>query len=105
MRAATGLNESVGADGGFLLQQDYSSSLLDRAYDTGILAARVNRIGISANANGLKLPGIDETSRADGSRYGGIQSYWEAEADAYTGTKPKFRFVELVLKKLIASAT
>jgi HK97 family phage major capsid protein len=104
MRAATGLNESVNADGGFLLQQDYSSTLLDRTYDTGILASRVNRIGISANANGLKIPGIDETSRADGSRYGGIQCYWEGEADAYIATKPKFRNVELVLHKLIGAA-
>ncbi|MBX9580484.1 MAG: phage major capsid protein [Gemmataceae bacterium] len=104
MRAATGLNESVGADGGFLLQQDFSSTILDRAYDTGILASKVNRIGISATANGLKIPGIDETSRADGSRYGGIQMFWEGEGDPYVGTKPKFRNVELVLKKLTGLA-
>lgn len=101
MRAATGLNESVAGDGSFLLQQDYSAELLQRTYDTGTLASRVQRIGISATANGLKLPGIDETSRADGSRYGGIQAFWEAEADTYTGSRPKFRMCELVLKKLI----
>jgi HK97 family phage major capsid protein len=101
MRAATGLNESVGGDGGFLLQQDYSEELLARTYDTGALLSKVQRIGISSTANGLKLPGIDETSRVDGSRYGGIQAFWEAEADTYSGSKPKFRMCELVLKKLI----
>lgn len=99
--AATGLNEGVTSDGGFLVQQDFTTELLKRAYDTGVLASRVRKIPISSGANGIKINGIDESSRANGSRMGGIQAYWENEADAYVGSKPKFRKIELNLKKLI----
>jgi HK97 family phage major capsid protein len=100
MRAATGLQESVLADGGFLVQQDFANEILARAYDTGVLASRVRRMSISSNSNGMKIPAVDEVSRANGSRWGGIQAYWEGEADAYTASKPKFKMMELVLKKL-----
>lgn len=100
MRAATGLNETQATDGGFLVQTDQASGLIKRTYDNAVFAPRCAKVGISANANGLKLNAIDESSRANGSRWGGIQAYWENEADAYTGSRPKFRKMELVLKKL-----
>lgn len=99
-RAASGLNESTPSDGGFLVQQDFVSELLKRTYETGILASKVKKIPISTNANGLKINAIDEESRANGSRWGGVQTYWEGEADELTGSKPKFRQLELNLKKL-----
>ena len=99
-RAASGLNESTPSDGGFLVQQDFVKELLKRTYETGILASKVKKIPISTNANGLKSNAVDEDSRANGSRWGGVQTYWEAEADEHTGSKPKFRQMELSLKKL-----
>lgn len=99
-RAASGLNETNPSDGGFLVQKDFVGDLLKRAYDTGILASKIRKISISTNANGLKINAIDEDSRKNGSRYGGIQTYWEGEADQITGSKPKFRQIELSLKKL-----
>jgi len=99
-RAASGLNESTPSDGGFLVQQDFVKELLKRTYETGILASKVKKIPISTNANGLKINAVDEDSRANGSRWGGVQTYWEAEADEHTGSKPKFRQMELSLKKL-----
>lgn len=100
MRAATGLNETQASDGGFLVQTDQAAGLIKRAYDVAVLAPRCAKIGISANANGLKLNAIDESSRANGSRWGGVQAYWENEADAYVGSRPKFRQMQLILKKL-----
>jgi HK97 family phage major capsid protein len=44
---------------------------------------------------------IDETSRADGSRWGSVLAYWVAEAAALTGSRPKFRPIEMKLNKLI----
>ena len=99
-RAASGLNESTPSDGGFLVQQDFVTELLKRTYETGILASKVKKIPISTNANGLKINAVDEDSRANGSRWGGVQTFWEAEADEHTGSKPKFRQMELSLKKL-----
>lgn len=99
-RAASGLNESTPSDGGFLVQQDFVTELLKRTYETGILASKVKKIPISTNANGMKINAIDEDSRANGSRWGGVQTYWEGEADELTASKPKFRQMELSLKKL-----
>jgi HK97 family phage major capsid protein len=99
--AASGLGESVPSDGGFLVQQDFVAELLKRVYETGVLASRCRRIPISAGSNGLKINAVDESSRANGSRWGGVQAYWENEADQATGTKPKFRQMELSLKKLM----
>ena len=106
-RAASGLNESTPSDGGFLVQQDFVTELLKKTYETGILASKVKKIPISTNANGMKINAIDEDSRANGSRWGGVQTYWEGEADEITASKPKFRQMELSLKKLtgLCSAT
>lgn len=98
--AASGLSESVPSEGGFLVQTDFSTELLQQVFQTGILASRCRRIPISGNSNSIKINGIDETSRAS-SRYGGIVGYWADEAALKTDSRPKFRKIELSLKKLI----
>lgn len=100
VRAATGLSETVPSDGGFLVQQDFVAELLQDTFQTGILASRCLQQPISAGANSIKINGVDETSRAS-SRYGGIIGYWADEAEEKTKSKPKFRKIELNLKKLI----
>ena len=99
-RSASGLNETNPSDGGFLVQKDFVTDLLKRAYETGVLASQVKKIPLSTTANGIKINAVDEDSRANGSRWGGIQTYWENEADKITASKPKFRTMELSLKKL-----
>lgn len=101
VRAAAGLSETVASDGGFLVTQDIGQTLQKAAFDTGLLAKLTSEIPISTTANGVKIPAINETSRADGSRWGGVQVYWSDEAGAATATKPNFGKVELNLKKLI----
>jgi HK97 family phage major capsid protein len=44
---------------------------------------------------------VDETSRADGSRQGGVRAYWADEASEKTASKPKFAHKKLSLNKLI----
>jgi HK97 family phage major capsid protein len=98
--AATGLGESVAADGGFLVQQDFSNELLQDTIETGIIAPKCRKMQISSNSNSMKLNGVDETSRAS-SRSGGIIAYWKDEAALKVASKPKFRQIELNLHKLI----
>ena len=97
---ASGLNETVPSEGGFLVQTDFSNQLLQDLVATEDLANRCRRIQISGNANGMKINGVDETSRA-ATRSGGIIGYWKAEAAQKTASKPKFRQIELNLHKLI----
>lgn len=98
--AASGTSEAVPSDGGFLVQTDFSEQLLQRTYASGQIAQRVTRYPISAQSNRLKINAIDEDSRVDGSRWGGVQAFWANEADTFTAAKPKFRQIELALNKL-----
>ena len=100
-RAASGLNETVPSEGGFLVGTDFSSELIDSIYKTGTLAKRCRRIVISQNSNAVSIPGIDESSRATGSRAGGIRVFNLEEAGEKEKSKPKFRKVALELSKKI----
>jgi HK97 family phage major capsid protein len=98
--AASGLNETVPSDGGFFVTQQREAGIRERMYETGQLLNRVNKQPIGAGSNGLTLLGIDETSRADGSRYGGVRVYWTAEAGEKLPSRPKFRKIDLRLNKV-----
>jgi len=99
--AADGANESVPSEGGFLVDQGFTSELLKRTYETGVLASKCRRIPIGAGSNGIKINTVDETARANGSRWGGIRAYWADEADTVTASKPKFARIEMQLEKLM----
>ena len=99
---AAGANETIASEGGFLVQEDFSTQLMGLVHDTGEIIQRVTNIPISSNANALKLPVIDETSRARGSRWGGIRAYWLAEGEQKIDSKPKFGQISLGLNKIAA---
>jgi HK97 family phage major capsid protein len=98
--AATGMSESVPSDGGFLVQTDFSNTLLEQLNQTDVLASRCRRMTVSSASNSIKINGVDETSRAS-TRFGGIVGYWKDEAASKTASAPTFRTIELNLKKLI----
>jgi len=101
-RTASGLGEAVPADGGFLLAPQWARELVLRSYQESAVLRRCTEWQVSdTNRAGLKFPAVDETSRADGSRWGGARSYWANEADAVTASKPKFTNVELNPKKVL----
>ena len=104
VRAPTGAGEVDPTGGGFLVQVDFASAIFMLAHDMGEILSRVNKIPISASSNGLKIPGIDETSRVTGSRWGGVQSNWVGEGQNPGASKPKFKLVEFDLKKLMSVA-
>lgn len=99
--AASGANETVPSDGGYLVQSDFSGLLERRTQEAGVVTRDVQRIPISGNANGTKLNAIDETSRANGSQWGGVRVYRAAEADTVTASQPRFRQIKLELEKLM----
>jgi hypothetical protein len=97
---ASGLQESVGGDGGFAVQTDFVDAILARIDTEAVLWPQAFPVPLSANSNGAKINQLDETSRATGSRWGGVQVYWEAEATTVTAKKPKITPLELTLQKL-----
>lgn len=102
VRAPTGASDVDPTGGGFLVQVDFAAAIFMLAHDLGEILGRVNKIPISANANGLKIPGVDETSRQTGSRWGGVSSNWVGEGTGVTPSKPKFRLIEFDLKKMMS---
>jgi HK97 family phage major capsid protein len=100
-KAPSALNETVGAEGGFLVPPTFASEIWMRAYDNSLWEMTTGHTA-GANSNSLTFNAIDETSRADGSRFGGVRAYWDAEANQATTTKPAYNQVRLQLHKLLA---
>jgi HK97 family phage major capsid protein len=94
-----GANELVGSEGGFLLEPSFVAELLKPLHDAGPFSSRAAKLAIGPNANGVTVRAIDETSRATGSRWGGIEGKRLAEAGTKLPTEPAFRLIELRLKK------
>lgn len=100
-RAVVGMNEGVGAEGGFLLQDDFSADLMRNAMEVGLIAPRCRRFPTSPGSTGVSFPVVQETSRVEGSRWGGVQVYRVNEAAAATSKKVKFALERLGFEKLI----
>jgi HK97 family phage major capsid protein len=87
--AASGMSVGAPADGGYLVRKDWSAALLTRAREQAVLLPRCKSIDIGGDFDGLEYPYIDESSRVDGSRWGGVQVYWKSEAA--TRSRPRSR--------------
>lgn len=99
IKAPSGMFESSDPDGGILVPPDVSQSILERDIDEEDFLAESDSLTIRGNM--MTLPALDDASRADGSREGGVASYWAGEADQYaTASRPKFRGMDLRLHKL-----
>ena len=97
--AAQGAGEAMPADGGFLVGMDMADDIRLRML-TGEVLSRVNRIPLSSGANSIAINMVDESSRATGSRFGGVQGYWVGEGVAPTASKPTFWRYKLELNKV-----
>ena len=93
-RAATGMSQTDPSSAGYLVAPEFSQLIFDGlSEDSEALIGltdqqRVTGESLTFNANA-------ETSRATGSRWGGVQGYWIAEADEIASSRPKFRQVKI----------
>lgn len=92
-----GLNVTSAEEGAFLIPPEYAPGMLDRVYENDLWNQTDN---YSIAGNNLVFTRNAETSRATGSRYGGIQGYWLGEGATMTKSAPKVKQVGLRLKKL-----
>jgi HK97 family phage major capsid protein len=97
-KVAGHLAEGDPAQGGFLVPTEFRATLLKRAYETGQVSSRCMQIPMASNR--IQIPAINETSRVDGSRQGGVQVFWTEEAQVKNYSKPHFRQIQLNLHKL-----
>lgn len=97
---ASGLGVAVDSDGGYLIPAEFRDALVRQLFEVGDLLARLARASLTGNT--LKVPYVNETSRATGSRFGGVRGYWVDEGTAPTASAPKFGRFEVTLKKVAA---
>lgn len=99
LAAASGMSQGVNTDGGFAVPRAFSTTIWD-----GLNEAPDNLLGrtdqYTVEGESLTIPANAETSRATGSRYGGVRGYWIAEADQITSSKPTLRQMKLEPKEL-----
>ena len=100
-RAPTGLSEVDPTHGGFLVPSQWADTFLASIYDESTIAPLTWTEELNGPLIEFNLPGVDETSRIDGSRWGGVQAFWSAEAANVSTNFPKAKNVHFGPKKLI----
>jgi len=103
-RSPTGLNENDPTAGGFLIPEAFSQGIVGSIYEDAVIAPLCDVTETENTVASYKEPAFDETSRQDGSRWGGSLGYWTAEGDQVPPSKPKFRQNEFVGHKLVVLA-
>lgn len=102
LKAIQGMNEGVGSDGGFLVPPTFATTIFSRMYEDSQLLSRTDNYTVSGNS--MVFPRSAESSRATGSRWGGVQAYWTPEGGSLTLSRPTFGRLTLNLHKLTCFA-
>ena len=95
--AVNGMSEGVGSDGGYMVMPELSNRIIDRVYGNDLWGRTDN---YSVSGNSITFLANAETSRATGSRHGGLRGYWLSEGGSITSSKPTLREISLKLAKL-----
>lgn len=95
-----GMNEAIGSEGGFLVEKAQSTDLMRRAHDIGQIIRRTRAMPVGPGKNGWKGFKVDEVSRANGSRWGGITVYWTPEGGLKQASQPALAPWEVGLNKV-----
>lgn len=99
--AATGINQASPSEGGFAVPGTFANSMWDGLFsDPSSLLSRTDNYDVDGAF--IEFPRIEETTRATGTVYGGVQAYWISEAAQITGSKPKFGTMRLEPQELAA---
>ena len=99
--AVTGASSGNQESGGVLVRAEWTMALMNRVQELGKVAPDCMTLPIGDGNDSISAPFLDETSRATGSRWGGVQVYRGAEAATMTATQPKLGTFELRLEDLI----
>jgi HK97 family phage major capsid protein len=98
--AATGMGENgAGADGAFAVPGEQTTEVEAKMFETGQILSQVDArdiLGDHMTYNIIR----NELSRANGSRYGGVQGYWVDEGEAPSASTIKLTRMELKLRKV-----
>lgn len=90
--------EKVGEDGGFLVPEEISQSILKKMEGDDSLMARATTLQVGGNTLAIN---VDENAPWSG----GVQAFWVGEGKAIDESKPSFKQAQFRLHKLAALVT
>lgn len=99
MAAATGAGTQVDSNLGFAVPREVAPGIEKEMFEGGEILSRVDARTISVG-NSIAYNVFDQTSRADGSRGGGVLGYWVDEGTAPTASNTKIARIEMKLRKV-----
>ncbi len=103
--AGTGLNQSVNSDGAVLVPPAFSRTIWDKVLQkSNSLLGYCDVLPIDPGIESVTIPAIAESSRADGSRMGGIRGYWKSELGLMSESKAQLREVKFSPQELYVFA-
>ena len=97
--AALGANETVEAEGGFLVPPQVSTKLIEKTYNVGAVVSRCDTVPMGSSR--LTVPIADESSRRDGQRYGGVTVARTMEAGKLAASVLLTENLELTANKMM----
>lgn len=98
--AGSGQVVGVASDGGGFVQTDFATDMIHKGFNNSAILPKTQRRVLTGNSNSIEIYGIDEDSRVNGSRNGGVVVYTKAELEQYTSSKAKFKGFEIKVNKL-----
>jgi HK97 family phage major capsid protein len=87
--ALNALNEASGSAGGFIVPEQISQTYFGAAYENSIVWPRATVYPMQSET--LKVVGLDASTAAAGTLFGGMSSEWLGEEGTGTPANPKFR--------------
>lgn len=97
-KSPTGLQTGDNADGGYLVPPEFSDKIWERIYSEESLLPKTTIFPVKGNILNVRVN--SETSRVNGSRWGGLRAYWMTEGAQHTSSMPNFDNIQLQLSKL-----
>jgi HK97 family phage major capsid protein len=98
MATATGAGTQSDSNLGFAVPMEVAPGIERDMFSSGELLSRVDTRTVTGNSIAYNV--LDSTSRADGSRQGGILGYWVDEGTAPTASNTKLARIEMKLRKV-----
>jgi len=100
--AASGASANVPADGGFLISPTKSNEIMKKVYEGSQIINSCTQVEIGEGSDSFEIPYVEESDRANGSRWGGLRAYREGEVETPTGSKAQYGLWECRVSDLKA---
>ena len=96
------LGEGQGDQGGFLVPEEFRTTLMSLALEQAVVRPRAFVMPMGSNR--VTIPAIRDTSHAS-NVFGGVTAYWTPESGSVTASEPTFAQIALEAKKLTGYTT